>query len=139
MKHYLGVLDQFLFPKDLKNNLWRTFRNNDWLVWYRLGCFIYLTGIYIWALVMMPNAIDNFIYLTMQGYFLTWVFFALALEDYVTRKVVKQEVVPGLWKFTYLVYEIALAVEVPITIVFWTILMAIVVDLPGVDGKQTIT
>jgi hypothetical protein len=82
----------------------------------------------------MPNAIENFIYLTMQGYFLAWVYFALALEDYITRRVVKQEVIPGLWKLTYLVYEVAITIEVSITLVFWIFLMPIVLKTPGVSG-----
>jgi hypothetical protein len=133
---YRKIVDEYLFPKSMHNNLHRTFREADRLVWVRLGCFIYLTGIYIWALIFMPNAIDNFIYLTMQGYFLAWVYFGLTLEDYLSRRILKQELVPGLWKLCSLIFEMAICLEVPITLVFWGILMAIIVDLPGVDGKS---
>jgi uncharacterized membrane protein len=130
----MSILDAYLFPKGFKNNLWKCCYNTDKLVYVRLGCFIYLLCVYLWALAFMPNAIENFIYLTMQGYFLAWVYFALALEDYITRRVVKQEVIPGLWKLTYLVYEVAITIEVSITLVFWIFLMPIVLKTPGVSG-----
>jgi len=89
-RDYMAILSEYFFPKGSENNLWKCCRPTDKLVWVRLGCLIYLTGVYIWALAFMPNAIENLIYLTMNGYFLTWVFFALSLEDYLSRRLAKQ-------------------------------------------------
>lgn len=138
-RNYLAVVDEYLFPKSLQNNLWACCRETDKLVWVRLGCFLYLTGVYIWALAFMNNAIENIIYLTMEGYFLTWVYFALALEDYLSRRIAREEVFPGLWKLTYIIHEIAMGVEVPITLVFWTLLFRILLEIPGVDGRDSAT
>lgn len=48
----------------------------------RLGCFIYLTTIYIWTLNDMGSFLTNIIYLTMQGYLITWLYFSLVIQDY---------------------------------------------------------
>lgn len=134
-RDYMSILSDYLFPRDFPNNVWKCCRDTEKLVWIRLGCLVYLTGIYLWTLWFMPNAIENIIYLTMQGYFLTWVFFALALEDYLASYLTKDKVFPGLWKLTYLIYQIAINLEVPITLVFWIFLFRIVLTLPGADGK----
>lgn len=138
-RDYIAILGAYLFPKGYQNNLWKCCRDTDKLVWIRLGCFLYLTGIYVWALAFMNNAIENFIYLTMQGYFLTWAYFGLALEDYLSRRLAKEEVFPGLWKLTHLVHQVAINLEAPITFVFWAFLFRIVLTLPDIDGTLRVT
>ncbi len=64
-RNYMVILSDYLFPKGFQNNLWKCCRETDKLVWIRLGCLLYLTGVYIWALAFMSNAIDNIIYLTL--------------------------------------------------------------------------
>jgi hypothetical protein len=53
----------------------------------RIVGFVYISGIYIWALIEMPTFNTNIIYLTMLGYTSTWLYFALSLQDYfINRK-----------------------------------------------------
>jgi hypothetical protein len=44
--------------------------------------FIYLTAIYVWGITTSPVALDNIIYLTMVGYFFSWLYFLLVVQDF---------------------------------------------------------
>lgn len=48
----------------------------------RLISWIYITAIYLWVLSQMTSITTNFIYLTLQGYFVTWLFYTAVLQDY---------------------------------------------------------
>jgi hypothetical protein len=104
----------------------------------RFIAFIYLTGIYVWALASMPSLTTNVIFLTMIGYLMTWLYFAVTLQHHILGKYKKLSLYiksdGSLPKFIELIFEIALCAEVPITIVFWTILLPIVLDMPDVTS-----
>lgn len=107
-QNYLTTVDHYLFGKSYPNNLHKTFRRSNYLIGIRICCLIYLTGIYIWSLILMDNIEDNVIYFTMESYFLTWVYFALTVEDYFANSKQRPEYFKGLWKMCSLIYELAL-------------------------------
>jgi hypothetical protein len=76
---YINVLDKYLFGVAYNNNLHLPCRETRRLIVIRICCLVYLTAVYIWSLVLMDNIEDNVIYLTMESYFLTWVYFALTV------------------------------------------------------------
>ena len=83
----------------------------------------------------MDNIEDNVIYFTMESYFLTWVYFALTVEDYFANSRQRPEYFKGLWKMCSLLYQTALCAEVPVTIVFWGFLFRILLQMKGVTGS----
>lgn len=48
----------------------------------RFVAFIYLTGIYLWTLASMPSLATNLIFLTMIGYLMAWLYFAVTLQHH---------------------------------------------------------
>ena len=61
-------------------------KDTNRLFYIRLVSFVYLSAIYIWTLVEMKGILTNFIYLTLQGYFLAWLYFALTMQDHLLIK-----------------------------------------------------
>jgi hypothetical protein len=57
--------------------------------------FVYLSGIYVLTLLSEHSLLTNVIYLTMVGYFGTWAYFGLVLQDYFLNERVKLPLVPG--------------------------------------------
>lgn len=108
--------------------------NHNKLFKARLISFLYISAIYLWVLWDMASITTNFIYLTLHGYFMTWLFYALVLQDYWLTKVYgkQQHPCPKLVSFysrlkyyIEIIYETALCFEFPITLVFWTFLFEI--------------
>lgn len=84
----------------------------------------------------MENIEDNVVYLTLESYFLTWVYFALAVEDYFANNKQYPEYFKGLWKMNSIIYQTALCVELPVTVVFWGFLFKVILTLPGITRIQ---
>lgn len=76
-------LTDYFFPSHYIINLHYSHLNINTLFYVRLFSFIYLTAIYLWSFTSTPTILYNVIYLTMQGYFLTWLYFLLVMQDYV--------------------------------------------------------
>ena len=128
-QRYLTTVDHYLFGPSYPNRLHLSFRSTNKLIYLRIGCLIYLTAIYLWSLILMPNIDENIIYLTLESYFITWVYFALTVEDYFANSPDKPEYFRGLWKMCSLLFEVALCAEVPVTLVFWGFLFKIMMDM----------
>ena len=79
---YYDSMVNYFFPSSHTISLHHSHKNTNTLFYIRLFSGIYLTGIYLWSNTTMPTLLDNVIYLTMQGYFITWLYFILILQDY---------------------------------------------------------
>lgn len=75
-------LTNYLFPEDHSISLHHSTINTQTLLYIRIIALIYLTAIYVWSITTTQSALNNIIYLTMQGYFLTWLYFLLIIQDY---------------------------------------------------------
>lgn len=76
----------FNYPDCRTLNLHESHLSDNTLLGIRIVAFVYLTGIYIWALVDMPTLNTNLIFLTMLGYTATWLYFGLSLQDALIHK-----------------------------------------------------
>lgn len=72
----------YLFPEEHAISLHYSPININTLFYVRLGSLLYLTGIYLWTITLSNSLMVNIIYLTMQGYFLTWLYFVAVMQDY---------------------------------------------------------
>lgn len=78
---YRNTVHNYLFGPDSQTYKGEMPENVS-TVYIRLGCFLYLTAIYLWAIIRMRSYLDNIIYLTMIGYFITWLYFGLTMQRY---------------------------------------------------------
>jgi hypothetical protein len=71
----------FKYPGRREVNVHESHLNERVLVCLRIVAFIYLTGIYVWALSTdTPSFAINIIYLTMVGYLASWLYFGIAVQ-----------------------------------------------------------
>ena len=70
--------------------------------------------------------------MTMQGYFLAWIYFLLNMQDCLAAYCGIS--IPGLKYYIEIVFEVAFCVEMPITIMYWAVLHQILLITEGVTG-----
>lgn len=129
----------YLFPEDHTISIHHSHANINVLFYIRLISFLYLTGIYIWAFTLTNSFLNNIIYLTMQGYFFTWLYFLLTLQDYMINGFGKWgQVFPlssNLKYYIEILFELAFCVEPPITLIFWGFLFKILINMEGITTE----
>lgn len=81
-KNAVDSIHNYFFPDEHSISVHHSIINIKTLFYFRVFALIYLTFIYIWSIAISTSAMTNFIYLTMQGYYLTWLFFLLTIQDY---------------------------------------------------------
>lgn len=81
-KNKTKAIHDYLFPEDHTISLHHSISNIDTLFYIRLGSLIYISGVYLWSFTLIDSLLVNIIYLTMQGYFLTWLYFLATMQDY---------------------------------------------------------
>lgn len=81
-KRKVDELHLYFFPEEHSISIHHSPINSATLFYFRIFALLYLTAIYIWSITTTASALNNIIYLTMQGYYLTWLYFFLVLQDY---------------------------------------------------------
>lgn len=81
-KRKVDELHLYFFPEVHSINIHHSPVNSATLFYIRIFSLLYLTAIYIWSITTTVSALNNIIYLTMQGYYLTWLYFFLVMQDY---------------------------------------------------------
>jgi len=76
----------FEYPERRSLNLHESHMNENTLMGIRIVAFVYLSGIYFWALIQMATLNTNLIFLTLLGYTATWLYFGLSLQDVCINK-----------------------------------------------------
>ena len=75
----------FYLPHDItyKPTIHQSPINSTTLFIIRLCALIYLTAIFIWNMLLSSTVLVNIVFLTMWGYFFTWLYFLLTIQHYI--------------------------------------------------------
>lgn len=79
----MAAINNYFFPKQHTISLHYSVFNHNVMFYTRLFSLLYLSWAYLWCILTVKTALMNIIYLTMQGYFMTWLFFLLSFQDYI--------------------------------------------------------
>ena len=130
-----GKMEEYLFPFNETTLPFNDSHiNSEVLFRLRLAFTLYLTFIYLWSFLMMPTLLDNIIYLTDLGYFLTWLYFLLSIQFTFEHKRNSNSPLSSSssTKFIVIIYEVAICLQLPITIIFWGFLFQEMIHAKGI-------
>ena len=90
-------------------------------------------------MMLMNSLMANILYLTMQGYFLTWLYFLATMQDYMINGFGKWgRVFPlcnNLKYYIEIIFQMAFCLELPITLIFWGFLFNILIHIEGITTE----